>query len=52
MRALGRSPGQVWSDDVHDTDELVMGAKGDVEFEICCRAWMTATGKAPSMCVR
>jgi hypothetical protein len=27
-------PGQVWSDYVHDTDELVMVVEGDVEFEI------------------
>jgi uncharacterized cupin superfamily protein len=27
-------PGQVWSDYVHDTDELVMVVEGDVEFEL------------------
>ena len=27
-------PGQVWTDYVHDTDELVMVVEGDVEFEI------------------
>jgi len=27
-------PGRVWSDFIHDTDELVMVVEGDQEFEI------------------
>lgn len=30
-------PGQVWSDYVHDTNELVMVVEGDVGFEIVGR---------------
>ena len=28
------SPGQIWRDFVHDTDEIVMVVEGEVEFEI------------------
>lgn len=28
------SPGQVWADFVHNTDEVVMVVEGEVEFEI------------------
>src|SRR5262249_3223189 len=37
--------GQVWSDYVHDTDELVMVVKGDVEFEIDGRVYRSAPGE-------
>jgi len=38
-------PGQVWSDYVHDTDELVMVVEGDVEFEIDGRVHRPAPGE-------
>jgi quercetin dioxygenase-like cupin family protein len=38
-------PGQVWSDYVHDVDELVMVVEGDVEFEIDGNAHRPAPGE-------
>jgi quercetin dioxygenase-like cupin family protein len=38
-------PGQVWSDYVHDTDELVMVVEGDVEFEIDGKAHRPSPGE-------
>ncbi len=38
-------PGQVWSDYVHDTDELVMVVEGDVEFEIDGKAHRPSRGE-------
>ena len=38
-------PGQVWSDFIHDTDELVMPIEGDVEFEIEGKRFKPAPGE-------
>ena len=38
-------PGQVWSDFVHDPDELVMVVEGDVEFELDGKASRPAPGE-------
>jgi quercetin dioxygenase-like cupin family protein len=38
-------PGQVWSDYVHDTDELVIVVEGDVEFEIDGQVHRPAPGE-------
>ena len=39
------SPGQVWADFVHDTDEVVMVIEGDVEFEIGGKSFRPAPGE-------
>ena len=38
-------PGQVWSDYVHETDELVVVVEGDVEFEIDGKAHRPSPGE-------
>ena len=38
-------PGQVWSDYVHDVDELVMVLEGEVEFQMKGRQWRPEPGK-------
>jgi len=38
-------PGQVWKDFVHETDELLMAIKGDMELEIEGRKVQCEVGK-------
>ena len=38
-------PGRVWADFVHDTDELVMLAEGEEEFEINGRKYRLKVGE-------
>ncbi|MGH8676758.1 MAG: cupin domain-containing protein [Burkholderiales bacterium] len=39
------SPGQVWADFVHATDELVMPIEGEVEFEIAGKLHRPKSGQ-------
>ncbi|MGB2680486.1 MAG: cupin domain-containing protein, partial [Candidatus Competibacter sp.] len=38
-------PGQVWSDFVHETDELLMPVEGEIELTVMGRTWRPALGE-------
>lgn len=37
-------PGQIWSDFVHEVDELLMLVEGEIELTVAGRTWRPAAG--------